>query len=197
MRHRHFSNCSYWTQSEIAFLKKQWGTGTIEAIGKQIGRTYNAVLAKAMRIKLPRLRGEQWSEADAAALTGYWSKGLSGSQIADLLGKTRCATLGKIRRLDLPRRAPGNQKSREVSPCRTAPVRKLPILVPDPEPGDRIPFLELEPHHCRWPMWNEGEAHLFCGRNREPGKPYCSSHQSIAIGTGKPKGVFVKFPRAA
>jgi hypothetical protein len=48
---------------------------------------------------------EAWSEWQVAALRRMWAAGDSGSQIANAIGQTRSAVLGKAMRLELPARA--------------------------------------------------------------------------------------------
>lgn len=46
-----------------------------------------------------------WSDADADKLAELWAEGLSGSEIAKLLGVTRNSVIGKVHRLGLPKRS--------------------------------------------------------------------------------------------
>lgn len=53
-----------------------------------------------------------------------------------------------------------------------------------PETNDRpvIGLLDLEPHHCRWPVGDPGQPGFgFCGAEREgPLTPYCCEHHQRA-----------------
>ena len=49
-------------------------------------------------------------------------------------------------------------------------------------PMQCVSLLDLEEHHCRWPVadaHSEGEMR-YCGRQREGSGPYCAEHASIA-----------------
>lgn len=41
-----------WSQSEIEYLSEQWGTKSILAISKKLGRSPNAIKLKAYKLKL-------------------------------------------------------------------------------------------------------------------------------------------------
>lgn len=61
-----------------------------------------------------------------------------------------------------------------------------------PETADRpvIGLLDLESHHCRWPVGDPGQPGFgFCGANREsPLTPYCCEHHRRAA-TGRVRAV--------
>jgi hypothetical protein len=41
---------------------------------------------------------------------------------------------------------------------------------------ERVTFIQLEPHHCRYPIGTVGEATFgFCGKPKHTG-PYCEAH---------------------
>jgi len=50
----------------------------------------------------------------------------------------------------------------------------------------KLPLLQLEPHHCRWPLGELMEvAHLFCGADTNDGEVYCPHHMWMARPRGK------------
>lgn len=59
-----------------------------------------------------------------------------------------------------------------------------PQLAADPTEYDlasrQLPLVDLGRHDCKWPVNNAapGEMHLFCGRERLTGLPYCGHHQA-------------------
>jgi hypothetical protein len=50
----------------------------------------------------------------------------------------------------------------------------------------KLPLLQLEPHHCRWPLGELYEvAHLFCAADTHEGDVYCPHHMWKAHPRGK------------
>lgn len=43
-----------------------------------------------------------------------------------------------------------------------------------------VPFIETQPHHCRWPIEGEGAGMICCGALRLESSPYCESHSTKA-----------------
>ncbi len=68
-----------------------------------------------------------WTELKMERLTEYWTQGMPTREIADLLGTSRNAVVGKARRLRLPQHpdakiyVPGGRVKRAVAPRMTAP----------------------------------------------------------------------------
>jgi GcrA cell cycle regulator len=53
---------------------------------------------------------------------------------------------------------------------------------PPEEPPNPLPLIELEEHHCRWPLGDPREPDFgFCARARIAGMPYCPGHCAIAF----------------
>lgn len=144
-----------------------------------------------------------WTEERIARMKEMWAEGYSASQIAAELrgGVTRNAVLGKLHRLGAATTRPTkSRKSRiartraqrrhtrkmnelflgKLSPLRKAHMTTEPIPGPDPADVARIASVDLEPHHCKWPVGDPMEAGaynpLFCGMERIEGQPYCLAH---------------------
>lgn len=81
-----------------------------------------------------------WTESRVATLTKLWAEGLSGTEIALRMGTTRCAVLGKVWTLGLPKRitkgraAYGSGALVRSTPKHTPPPRKavLPVSLSVP-----------------------------------------------------------------
>jgi GcrA cell cycle regulator len=129
-----------------------------------------------------------WTEAKVETLKQLWAEGLSASQCAaELGGLTRNAIIGKVHRLGLQERKARTQARTSPIPKRwngkhvaNAAAAEKPDCLPAafaPIAGT-VSLLELENHHCRWPVGDK-----FCGNphaNIHRNIPYCPAHARIA-----------------
>lgn len=113
------------------------------------------------------------------------------------LGVSRNAIIGKVLRLglELPnhgnvsptggRRIPGRpRKLRFQHKPPTAPQPPVePAILPEPT-GLEITFMQLQPHHCRYPS-GEGRDILFCGATAIEDAPYCQFHSRVCYQPAK------------
>ena len=140
-----------------------------------------------------------WSDDKLEELKRLWAEGYSATDIALELGApfTRCSVLGKLGRMGLqrhkPRQAlrPKEQKVRRRAVFIAPQAPPQPPQAPQPEepallpPKSRkLPLMQLEEHHCRWPT--EGPPFKFCGARRRGSGPYCPYHMGKAF--NKPRG---------
>jgi GcrA cell cycle regulator len=131
----------------------------------------------------------QWTPERVEFLKQLWTEGHSASQIANKfrgIAFTRCAVIGKARRLKLEPRAPRQPVRRKANG-----VPKPPMPPPRPRPPPpppplaprmrKLTFFRLKPQHCRWPLgdWFE-PARLFCGADKKLGEIYCPFHRRMA-----------------
>lgn len=133
-----------------------------------------------------------WTDARIEILRREWAAGMSGPLIAERLGISRSAVIGKAKRLGLARRRPGRKgnaakagqveipASPPVLACSQPRVRKrrspagaLPNTVLGINPGFQAPA----PRTCQW---IEGEPcdRDFCGKPARPGSSYCDAHHA-------------------
>jgi GcrA cell cycle regulator len=128
-----------------------------------------------------------WTQRRLDRAVAMWKAGQSGLEIAVELGITRCAVIGKLIRVGL-RRGSGEGAIKAYS-GKPATLRRAPKQenrapwVPSPQPkpkpetvGMPIALIDLQSHHCRWPVDGRGAATLFCGGNAHDGHPYCIGH---------------------
>jgi GcrA cell cycle regulator len=146
-----------------------------------------------------------WTEERIETLKRLWADGYSASCCArELGGTTRNACIGKLWRLGLrrggqpekaierrPRRPrqpvqfrPKQQLSNQ--PQRKATVMDMPVpkrVVSTAEPVPKmLTLLELERHHCRYPIGEPGTAKFgFCGAFAEFGESYCGFHRDLCL----------------
>lgn len=106
-----------------------------------------------------------WTDHRIAILKRMWADGATAAAIAECLGVSRSAVLGKIFRLR-----------------RRAPASAAESLQPHPKQPQRygISLLELANETCRFPIGEPGTRNFFfCGdpsADLEGGRPYCACH---------------------
>ncbi|MCY7338441.1 MAG: GcrA family cell cycle regulator [Sphingomonas bacterium] len=82
------------------------------------------------------------------------------------------------------RQGPGDTQA----PIPPAPPRRLVPAKPSSEIADKTSLLDLNDRICRWPMGHPGEPDFhFCGREANPGYPYCVDHCGVAYQAQLPR----------
>jgi GcrA cell cycle regulator len=137
--------------------------------------------------------GRTWTAERIAQLKSCFAAGLSCSQIADEIGVSRNAVIGKINRLRLTRLT-GTVAARPRRPrvaLRLVTQHDiLSALRAEPEPPReeiaipqecRCSLADLSDGKCRWPISEPGSRDFgFCGGKAVDGLPYCAAHARIA-----------------
>lgn len=139
-----------------------------------------------------------WTAERIALLKSRFEAGLSCREIADDIGVSRNAVIGKLSRLNLMReksgdaRRPARNDAAKGHRPRTAP-RLLTLYAEPPPAADDEPIhnghccslLELSEERCRWPISTPGaEDFCFCGNTPVEGLPYCAGHTRLAYRPG-------------
>lgn len=148
-----------------------------------------------------------WTPEAVDALKALWMDGLSCSVIGARIGATRNAVIGKVHRLDLPKRRTlvSQKRKRDTRPKysqritprlavkrsgnghhtyvhrrkeQEAPVIRVPVVLPEPASLD-LTILTLQPGQCRW-AHGDGPF-LFCGHPTDEGMSYCPHHYARTI----------------
>jgi GcrA cell cycle regulator len=82
------------------------------------------------------------------------------------------------------RQGPGDTQA----PIPPAPPRRLVPAKPSAEVADKTSLLDLNDRVCRWPMGHPGEPDFhFCGKDANPGYPYCVDHCGVAYQAQLPR----------
>src|SRR4030067_819641 len=79
-----------------------------------------------------------WTDDMLSQLRVLWIKGDTVTEIANIFGKTRNSVIGKVHRLELPRRRLGRSDMMKVARCPAPPPRPRPAARPPP-PGTPPP----------------------------------------------------------
>jgi GcrA cell cycle regulator len=141
-----------------------------------------------------------WTEERLELLKSCFDAGLSCREIADRIGVSRNAVIGKISRLNLKReRAAGPARKEPARDPRGRPTLRfrrqfLRAVTADddtaaPEApihnGHTCTLFELSAQTCRWPISTPGaDDFCFCGNPPVDGLPYCPGHSRMAYRVG-------------
>jgi GcrA cell cycle regulator len=143
-----------------------------------------------------------WTAERVELLRNRFEAGLSCREIADDIGVSRNAVIGKLSRLNLTREKSGDSSRPPRKDAAKGPRPKmvpriqyqmLRALYAEPQPaadeaihhGHRCSLLELSEQRCRWPISTPGaEDFCFCGNTPVEGLPYCAGHTRLAYRPG-------------
>jgi len=136
-----------------------------------------------------------WTVERLERLKSCFEAGLSCREIADDIGVSRNAVIGKLSRLNLTR----GGRSEARGPARADLAKgHRPAIRPRPafrmlralnvgaddepiETGHSCSLLELSKLRCRWPISTPGaDDFCFCGNTPVEGLPYCAGHTRLA-----------------
>jgi GcrA cell cycle regulator len=144
-----------------------------------------------------------WTDERVELLKSRFAAGLSCREIANDIGVSRNAVIGKLSRLNLTRDESGvvrrTSRKDDAKPSRpkSAPraqhqmLRKLYAGAAPAtdnatiDDGHCCSLLELSDERCRWPISSPGAADFrFCGNRPLNGLPYCVGHSRLAYRPG-------------
>jgi GcrA cell cycle regulator len=143
-----------------------------------------------------------WTPERVELLKSRFAAGLSCRRIADEIGVSRNAVIGKLSRLDLTREKSGDasrpaRKGAKRARAGSVPGlqyrmlkalygERLPVAEDEPiDTGHCCSLLELSEQRCRWPISTPGAADFrFCGNMPLEGLPYCAGHTRLAYRPG-------------
>jgi GcrA cell cycle regulator len=144
-----------------------------------------------------------WTAERLELLKRRFAAGLTCREIADDIGVSRNAVIGKLSRLNLTREKSGDARrparkdaAKGDRPRTAARLRHQMLLTLQAEPqpaaddepihnGHCCSLLELSDERCRWPIGTpRTEDFRFCGNTPVEGLPYCPGHMRLAYRPG-------------
>jgi GcrA cell cycle regulator len=143
-----------------------------------------------------------WTDERLELLKSRFAAGLTCREIADEIGVSRNAVIGKLSRLQLtrekgPEPTPASRKEGAKGRRRGSVPRLqyqlLKAVYAEPEARVDAPIdnahacslLESSKERCRWPISSPGEEDFcFCGNTPVEGLPYCPGHSRLAYRPG-------------
>ena len=133
-----------------------------------------------------------WTAAVIETLTALQADGLSASQIAEQLGCSRNAVIGKLHRLGLngsPERRAATAVNRRASTPKETDAPKAPRaprlpawqrLRIAPVTGRDVTLAETN-GGCSYPTGFAHDQHLFCDLPKRSGRSYCDAHHRLCV----------------
>lgn len=80
-------------------------------------------------------------------------------------------------------------EERANAPPKIRALRPVGEVIPEPTPESVVGLFDLEPHHCRFPVAQGGDAILLCcGAHKRGRSPYCAHHHLKAYEPAPSKG---------
>ncbi|RUU99443.1 hypothetical protein EOB36_20415 [Mesorhizobium sp. M6A.T.Cr.TU.017.01.1.1] len=141
----------------------------------------------------------KWTAENKAEAARLWSSGMTGTEIAGVVGSSPEELYGLARRNPVLFRPRGHGKTRfkrtAAPPQVESPAPKpFKVKFPEKAPGyPGVPNGRLTSCGCEFPLWGHHEefdvaTSLFCGAPRIPEsrRPYCTFHAIATAGTGTP-----------
>jgi len=149
----------------------------------------------------------KWDQAKIDKAVSLLKDGLSAAEIGRVLGCSRNAVLGKMFRMGLNfqghsasatkkrierRKLRAQQQYQQRQAKRppvfmslgnriTIPVDPAPLPIPPASDVARVKLVDLEFHHCRWPVHETTDENFgFCGLKKVTGTSYCHGHMARA-----------------
>lgn len=145
----------------------------------------------------------RWPADKRNRVAALWREGKSATQIMNIVGAaSRSAVLGLLHRMQVKRAQSPLVYSHAATKAREAKKRDRRVngaglgirkatqaqidyatrefeaiqrrLAEQPEVALVKSIIDLEPHHCRWPIGEPTSG--FCGCQKQPGTSYCAKH---------------------
>lgn len=130
-----------------------------------------------------RHTNDKWPDETEAMLKQLYLEGRTYSQIGKVIGVSRCAVSGKLRRLMGAGVVPKINRDRGKPPSARSytPRRKQLALVVEPAPQPEcvpVDLMDMQSGQCRFPV-TEAAPYGFCGA---PSKDsWCAYHRAIVF----------------
>ncbi|MEI2384204.1 GcrA family cell cycle regulator [Breoghania sp. JC706] len=155
-----------WTTERVDLLKRLWSEGlSASQIATELGGvTRNAVIGKVHRLGLSG-RAKTAAAPAKPRRTRPATTAAPARPAAPAAPRTIGATALKT-------------EAAPVAAVATQPAPVAELVIPQEQ---RATILQLNERTCKWPIGDPStDDFYFCGRNSEPGVPYCPHHCRIA-----------------
>ena len=133
-----------------------------------------------------KIMNVSWTEERVEKLLDAWRGGISPTQIAILLDTTAGAVKGKLNRMGIFQRDLRTTRIGSIIKPTTKQFTKRKLTpsattLKSMEKSAGVSILDLEPHHCRWPLGDpKSPTFAFCGERKQFASAYCEKHHAIS-----------------
>lgn len=189
-----------WTDERIDKLKRLWEQGMTasqiaDALGEGVSR--NAVIGKAHRLGLQSrpspVKAVEASDAPAAAPASAPAASAAAPPppvpTAARAEKPAAEHAAAVQQQQPARVLRPGTPTGPVPPSGPpAPPRRAVPAKPSKEIEGKTTLLDLNDKICKWPIGHPGEPDFhFCGKQANPGFPYCVEHCAVAYQAQLPR----------
>jgi hypothetical protein len=126
-----------------------------------------------------------WSRGQLDQAREMWLAGKTATAIATIVGKSRGAVVGKMKRLGVLHRTVKPVETVKRSAANVKKVTQEPAPVPPPVAVSLHPvtLFDLKPHHCRAILGDVGKDGfaMYCADPKAEGSSYCAHHRGLFI----------------
>lgn len=126
---------------------------------------------------------DPWPPEAIETLRRYHALGWSAGRTGLAMNKSRCAIIGKKKRLGLlssghPQVYFAHTGGRKAKPAIVSKPLPKPIIPTEAPESRGLGMMSLNDSTCRYPINDGVPEYLFCGGATEKDSPYCSFHDA-------------------
>lgn len=163
---------SRWTIGEEAILRTMIQNGeSYTAIANTLKRTYGSVDRKAASMGLSKSAHRIWTATDDKFIMDNYKKTMSATQIAEKLGVSKNAVIGRARRIGL------HNPPEQAWILKTVTAKAK--LEEDLAKKDGTPMSLHKPEQCLFGFGRKNGVHVFCCAPVKKGSAYCKEHDFL------------------
>jgi hypothetical protein len=135
------------------------------------------------------MKPREWTPEETNLALSMWNDKVPAKQIAEKLGRTRNAIIGRMHRINAPpSQIPNTFQKKNKLASKVKVKAKVKMVVVKPKPvvvtEDGVTLLDLNDGMCKWILPNNH----YCGQSAMAfNKPYCLNHMNKSRGVSHEK----------
>ena len=160
---------SFWDDDKDALIERMWKSREFSAddIAAKVGKSRSAVIGRLHR------RGFNSSNGGTMMQLSKAERGRRSTIMPPARAPAKKPVQQKV--WNHWGNTPADAERKVVEPYREPPAG---THVPEVDPAKMVRTLDLEEHHCRWPIGDPRDSDTFrhCGKDKVMGQSYCEAH---------------------